>query len=84
MADLDVDHNIEIPIPNPPMPSKNLKFGMSLESMHIPLSEASTKTFDSTLPPLPPANLDFGMLPKGPTPPSEPSKPPHKPPPFRL
>jgi hypothetical protein len=42
--------------------------------------KASTKTFDS--PPLPHANLNFRILSKGPIPPSEPSKPPKKPPPF--
>jgi hypothetical protein len=70
VADLNVNHNIKKSIPPiPPIPLRNLK--------------VTTKTFDSPPLQLPHTNLNFGMLPKGPVPPSEPSKSPKKPPPFR-
>jgi hypothetical protein len=64
----DLNVNHNIKKSIPPIPLRNLK--------------VTTKTFDSP-PLLPHTNLNFGMLPKGPVPPSEPSKSPKKPPPFR-
>jgi hypothetical protein len=64
VADLDVFHNIEMSISNPP------------EGVHNPSLETSTKTLDSPPPPLSLTNSNFGIFPKRPTSPSGPSGPP--------